>query len=241
MLKERWRNLTKIPMAFRILILDTETSGLPSSRNIVTEQYEKWPRIVQLGAILYKCPFEGRPGRILHRYSQIVKPDGWCIEPGAQSIHNISMECAEQRGVCIEKVLKDLDHLTKSANAICCHNAAFDIPVVLAEYSRMYRVSPVECRIARLPVICTMMIGKKLCKILIEKTRANGETYGYYKCPKLSEMYMYFMNREFNGKFHDALDDCEATTEILDVLVRDHVPSLRVSVPGLFTFRQEYA
>ena len=233
----KYKNLTKLPMAFRVLVIDTETSGLPKDRKASPEEYEKWPRIVQIGAILYKCPYENRPGRILKRYSNLVCPNGWSIDPGASKVHGITEKMAKMKGRNIEDVLEDLTKLSKKAHAICCHNIAFDVPVILAEYHRNRKITrSIDCPIGSLPTICTMEIGKKLCRIMVEGTRRNGDKYLYYKSPKLSEMYKYLTNKEFEGKLHDALEDCEATVVIFDILAIKHVPFLRTMTPGLFHF-----
>lgn len=235
--KRRYRNLTKLPMAFRILVLDTETSGLPKSRRASPASFEKWPRIVQIGAILYKCPYENRPGRILKRYSKMIRPNGWEIHPEAVKVHKITDQIAREKGEPIHNVLNDITELASQAHAICCHNVRFDVPVILAEYFRAGKITrSIDCPVGSLPAICTMEIGKKLCRMLTEGTRKNGDTYLYYKSPKLSEMYTFLTQKEFQGRFHDALEDCEATTEILEILTQKHVPFLRVAAPGLFQY-----
>lgn len=233
----KYKNLTKLPMAFRVLVIDTETSGLPKCRNASPMEYDKWPRIVQVGGILYKCPYEGKPGRILKRYSSLVCPNGWSIDPGASKVHGISEDVARLHGKDINDVLDDLTKLSREANAICCHNVAFDVSVILAEYHRNKKITrSIECPIGSLPTICTMEIGQKLCRIIAERTRKDGNKYLYYKYPKLSEMYKYLTKKEFEGKLHDALEDCEATVAILDILAVKHVPFLRTMTPGLFHF-----
>lgn len=238
--KKRYHNLTKIPMAFRILVIDTETSGLPTQRNASPENTKVWPHIVQIAAILYKCPYEGRPGRVIKRYKATVQPTDWTIDPGSEKVHGISTENAKKTGIPIGDALNTITELAKSANAICCHNVAFDMPVILSEYYRQGVIkTPLDTPIGRLPAICTMEIGKKMCRLLTEGTRKNGDKYLYYKSPKLSEMYEYLFKKDFEGKYHDALADCEATVEILDALVVHHVPFLRVAVPGLFRFNSQ--
>lgn len=222
-------------MAFRILILDTETSGLPKGRNADPYNPDLWPHIVQIGAILYKCPFKGRPGRIMERYSALVKPNGWEISPSSQAIHGISMDFASKNGIPIQDVLEKLNELSSGVHAICCHNVAFDMPVIMSEYRRYTHIHhDVSVRIGSLPRICTMEIGKKICRMLVEGTRRNGDKYLYYKSPKLTELYQYLVGHEFNGKFHDALEDCQATVEIIEVLVTKYVPFLRTHAPDLF-------
>lgn len=222
-------------MAFHILIIDTETSGLPKDRRALPEDYEKWPRIVQVGAILYKCPYENKPGHVLKKYSSLVCPNGWSIDPEATKVHGITEEVAKKNGISISKVLDGLTELMPTANAICCHNVSFDVPVILAEYHRNCKIRrSKDCPIGFLPTICTMEIGKKLCRILTEGTRKNGDKYLYYKFPKLSELYSYLTGTEFTGKFHSALEDCEATVAILDILAKKHIPFLREMAPGLF-------
>lgn len=224
-------------MAFRVLVIDTETAGLPLSRSKEPSASDNWPRIVQVGAILYKCPYNGKPGRVLQKYNALVKPDGWSISEGSMKVHGITNEYARDNGRDIKEILNELTDLVKKVNAICCHNVPFDIPVILSEYLRNDFIKIAnESPYGYLPTICTMTIGKKLCRILTEATRKNGDTYMYYKSPRLSEMYKHMYGEDFKGKLHDALDDCEATVAILDGLMRDHVPFLRIASPELFRF-----
>lgn len=234
-LKKRYYSLTQIPMAFRILIIDTETSGLPKSRNQPPSNVDVWPHIVQLSAILYKCPYAGRPGRTLKTMNTIIRPTDWTITPESAAIHKITNEQAKRDGIPITDALEELITLANQCDAICCHNVAFDLPVILSEMYRTHQIqkSPMESILGRLPTICTMEIGKKLCRNLVEGSRANGK-FLYYKSPKLGELYEYLFQKEFKGTFHNALDDCKATKDILDNLVQKHVPFLRVAAPELF-------
>jgi DNA polymerase-3 subunit alpha len=235
--KNRYKSLTTLPMAFRILVIDTETSGLPKNRSASPKQFDQWPRIVQVGAILYKCTYKGRPGRILQRYSTIIRPRDWEIEEGAMKVHGITNTFAKENGKEVEEVLADIQALASKAHAICCHNVKFDISVILAEYYRANLIDyPRDVPFGSLPHICTMEIGKKLCRMLTEGTRKNGDQYLYYKSPKLSEMYEHMFGEPFDGKYHDALGDCEATVKVLDRLTKDHVPFLRVASPQLFRY-----
>lgn len=218
------------PMAFRMLIIDTETTGLPKKRNAPITDSSLWPHIVQVGCIVYKCPHKGFPGRILSTHNWIIRPDGWEIPVEASNIHHITQEIAEEKGVPLMGVLQEIEKMSKDAHAICCHNVEFDVPMVLAN---AHRISlPIES-FSKLPTLCTMTIGKPICGEYMECKGSNG-TFRKYKSPKLSELYYKLFNTYFVGRFHDALEDCKATSEILEKLITSYLPFVRVACPDLF-------
>lgn len=222
----------EIPMAFRIIVIDVETTGLPRKRNAPATDVDNWPYPVQIAWILFKCSHAGRPGRILNRASHLIRPDGWVIPRESSEIHGIPHERAILEGKPLRDVMEEVNTLASSASAVCCHNTAFDIPVLISAALRSG--VPVHSQsIPQKPTICTMEIGKQVCGIIKEYTGKNG-VFRRLKPPKLSELYERLFGKSFEGRLHDAAEDCRATVECLDVIMRDYVRLVRVHCPSLF-------
>lgn len=220
------------PMAFRVLIVDTETTGLPKNRRANVCDLSNWPVPVQIGWILYKCPHAGKPGRILRKGNMIIRPNGWTIPPESEAIHGISMDYATRYGRPLHECLLELSGVIRLAHAVCCHNAEFDIPVLLSSVCRA-GMTPSLYPLFNIPVICTMEIGRPICNILMEVNGTHGKRYKL-KPPRLGELYEKIFGKPFEGRLHDATEDCRATAEILGVLMEKHLPFVRINCPDLF-------
>ncbi|MFM7320728.1 MAG: exonuclease domain-containing protein, partial [Armatimonadota bacterium] len=129
--------------------------------------------------------------------SQIVRPDGFEIPPGASNVHGITTERALAEGEEIHGVLDALAAAAAGASRIVAHNAAFDGPVIAAEYFRMGRTPPFDPSAMR----CTMETGKHFTKI--------PGRYGDWKWPTLHELHNRLFLEGFDGA-HDAGADVAA-------------------------------
>ena len=80
----------------KILIFDTETTGLPIGRNPSIYDTQKWPHILQLSYIVY----DSETNDIITVEDDYIRiDDDVVIEPGSQKIHNISKELLIERGI----------------------------------------------------------------------------------------------------------------------------------------------
>lgn len=222
-------------MAFRILVIDVETTGLPKKRGAPATDVENWPHPVQIAWILFKCSHADRPGRILSQKSHLIQPEGWMIPRESTEIHGITHEQAIAEGHPLRLVMNDVQKMASDADAICCHNTAFDIPVLISAGIRADIAAPTQA-IPKKPTICTMEIGKQICGIIKEYTSKHGP-YRKLKPPRLGELYEHIFGTAFAGRLHDASEDCRATVEILDVIMKKYVRLVRVHCPSLFLVR----
>ena len=161
----------------RVLIFDTETTGLPP-KNTPTNHTDKWPHVIQLSWAIYNeetTQIEEEKDYIISLGTHIP------ISPESTAIHGITSELSRARGVPIEVALFDFKHAANRCGKIVAHNLEFDKNMLLVEYyrARMFNTvfPPNE--------YCTMKNGTSICNIV--KVWEDGRTS--LKYPKLIELY----------------------------------------------------
>jgi len=175
----------------RVLVFDTETTGLPTERNASIYHVDKWPYIIQLSYIIY-CT-ETNKMNIINDYINI--PDSVKISKESQEIHKISRNTLK-RGIDIENALKKFNYYSNNSELVVGHNVSFDKRMLMVEGIRN------KIRVDISESYCTMKNSIELCKI--EKVGKDGEKY--YKYPTLSELYEKLFNI-IPKNTHDALID----------------------------------
>lgn len=180
----------------KLLFLDTETTGIPKNFSFTVASAGDWPNIVQLGFQVWTAP-----GTPVLDYCEIIRPDTFKIPEGM--VHGISHETALEKGKAAWSVLAAFDDTVRHADAIVCHNADFDIPVLYAEYIRRGFHPFWE----KIPVFCTQKQTTALLKI--PKKKGQGGTVNW-KWPSLAELHRFCGFGEIQGA-HDARADVEAT------------------------------
>ena len=126
--------------------VDTETTGF--ARGGVQ------PRIVSIAWMIADNPSKPRVFK-----SSIIFPEDYTIPRPASAVHGISTERAKREGKALSLVLADFsnDVVTLRPRAIIAHNAAFDMPIIAAEFDRLGLVDP--CR--KLGTQCTMQAARQ--------------------------------------------------------------------------------
>jgi DNA polymerase III epsilon subunit-like protein len=175
-----------------LLFIDTETTGLPKS---VSNDIEKWPRIVQLAWSLYDTD-----GNRESLNSFIIYPTDFVIPQDAASIHGITTERAKKEGISLHKVLPHFNSDVERAATIIAHNLDFDLPSVNTEFLRC----KLKTNLLKKQRFCTMKTSKivNCCKI------PSPSGYGY-KWPTLNQLHSHLFSTEFSGS-HNASADVEA-------------------------------
>ena len=160
----------------KILIFDTETTGLPIGRNPSIYDTQKWPHILQLSYIVY----DSETNDIITVEDDYIRiDDDVVIEPGSQKIHNISKELLIERGIPIQDALYKFNSFTAQSDLLVGHNVSFDKRMVIVEGIRNKIKMNVD------DTYCTMRNSVELCKI--EREWPDGNKY--FKYPTLSELY----------------------------------------------------
>ena len=197
----------------KVLIFDTETTGLPKTRIINPDSLHLWPHIVQLSYIMYDDEtndIDVIEDNIIKTATDVV------ITPDSTAIHGITSDISQTRGVNLGNVLNGFFDALKNADVLVGHNVSFDINVVEVELLRMIYDSPPEISAKELTLIktnlhllrnykniyCTMRNSIELCAIkVVGKT---GREYN--KFPKLIELHSKLFETTPNN-LHNSLND----------------------------------
>jgi DNA polymerase III epsilon subunit-like protein len=184
----------------KLVIFDTETSGLPEERNQSIYSTHKWPHIIQLAYIV----FDTSSNKIIEHYESLVQLNTIQISKESIAIHNITNEMCMNNGLPILEVLSRFICVLSSADMIIGHNIDFDINMICVECIRNSLPFNFTRNKEEKPILkyCTMMKGKTITNI--ETTSLNGKKY--IKYPKLIELYKHYFKEELAG-LHNALID----------------------------------
>ena len=189
----------------KIIVFDTETTGLVLDKSVTVFQTELWPHILQLSYIVYDTEKQ----QVVAYSDELLKVDAdkVIISPENQAIHGISMADCQSRGISIKEALTAFNtHLTDCAMFVG-HNVAFDKHMVMVECIRhglMHRFKNHATGKARLEY-CTMRKGTAFCAMPLPP-RPDGSAATYYKFPKLVELYQRCF-QETPGGLHNAMVD----------------------------------
>lgn len=179
-----------------ILIVDTETTNLPPSYASpwITEAWDVC-RMVQIAWEV----LDARTGSCVERRCYTIRPDGYTIPEAASKIHGITQENAENTGVAISVVWRDLERVMQdySIDRLVAHNIKFDHAVVASELIR-YNELTILHTWDKLERYCTMKSA----------TKPNQ------RWPKLMNLYKEYFGKEFEGAAHQADNDVRACAEI---------------------------
>tara|TARA_Y100000389_G_scaffold145392_1_gene143927 strand:+ start:3173 stop:3793 length:621 start_codon:yes stop_codon:yes gene_type:complete len=116
----------------RILIFDTETTGLPEKYASIYD-YKKWPYIIQLSYIIYDMSTSSIH-TISDNYIKIDKSIN--ISEESEKITGISRKMLDDKGICIKYALQDFNNALKISDIIVGHNVSFDKQIIMVENFR---------------------------------------------------------------------------------------------------------
>jgi DNA polymerase III subunit epsilon len=181
-----------------LILFDTETTGLPRTREPATKGPNNWPHIVSLAWVVT----DGTS--ILKQEYRLIKPDGWKIPPESTKIHGITHEYALEHGTDLRHAL--LDFIVEQGDMHVCHNAAFDSNVITN--AMLWDLGLPFVGFSKL--FCTMESSRAICKLPF----TNGNRG--YKSPKLMELYSFIMRRQPDkSSLHNSLYDTLLLAEIV--------------------------
>jgi len=185
----------------KVIVFDTETTGLPEDYTASFKDSSKWPHIIQLAFIV----FDTETKEILDYSDKIIKLDQSVqISSESIAIHKITRERSEKEGIPIKNVLDYFINWLTDVDIIIAHNISFDKRMVIVEsYRNQIQNVFVNKDGRQMKEYCTMKNSTNICKIKTINKRT-GTTYN--KFPSLSELHAYLFEVAPKGT-HNAIAD----------------------------------
>jgi DNA polymerase III epsilon subunit-like protein len=171
-----------------VITFDVETSGLVVKDKPMSDPAQ--PRIVQLGFVV-----QDRDRRELARYSTLLRPDGWEINPEATRVHGYTTEDCSRWGADPKVALCAFLAALNTCRIVVAHSIGNDASLINRELT-LLNAADAGLNRARLRRFCTMRTGAALMP--------DG------KWPTLSRLHRILTGQD-HAKAHDALGDAEAT------------------------------
>jgi DNA polymerase III epsilon subunit-like protein len=184
----------------KLLIFDTETTGLPKSREPAIKGSNNWPHLVSIGWTVLDTT---ENYNTITSGFRIIKPD-WEIPEDSIKIHGITQAKADSEGIPLSSVISEF--LSIEHDVMIAHNMDFD-------YNVLVNAIVWDLKLGSLPDLkrrfCTMKSMQDVMKI----PYANGRGF---KPPKLSELYEYVTTKKANvASLHSAQYDTELLAGIV--------------------------
>lgn len=197
----------------RVLVFDTETTGLPHTKILNPDILNLWPHIVQFSYVIY----DTETNDIVVSMDKIIKvPEAVEISEGSIALHGITKEISQNKGCKISETINIFFKYLKNVDVLVGHNIEFDIQMLKVELLRfiyfadmsdeknikyknyLYHLSNFE------NIYCTMKKSIDLCGI--KKQDKFGKEYNKY--PKLIELHQKLFNTSpdnLHNSFNDIL------------------------------------
>jgi DNA polymerase III epsilon subunit-like protein len=170
----------------KLLVFDTETTGLPIFKNVSFKDSTNWPHIIQLSYILYDLI----QNKVICEHDHIIDvPPNITISEKSISLHGITRKISSTQGIPIQYALQMFNICLDKADIVIAHNFKFDRSMIMVE-SHRYDIS-VRFNSTTPPVLnyrqfyCTMEKSTKLCNIAVK----NRYGKSYNKFPTLLELH----------------------------------------------------
>lgn len=201
----------------RVLVFDTETTGLPKSKIINPDTLNLWPHIVQFSYVIYDTVLND----IVETSDSIVKlEDGITISEDSTKMHGITNEISNKNGIDIDLILEDFFYHLRNVDLLVGHNVSFDINMIKVEllriiYENHLNISDDEIKTIKYNlhfltnyknICCTLQSSIELCNI----KAINKFGKEYIKFPKLLELHQKLFESTPKN-LHNSLNDILVT------------------------------
>lgn len=186
----------------KVLVFDTETTGLPTDRNASIMDVEKWPYIVQLSYIV----FDTDEKKIVKSVDNIIRIDTNKVTISNESIaiHGITSDICNEKGVGMAQALIEFNETLQAADIVVGHNISFDKRIIMVECIRHKIWQQFTSNGNKKKEYCTMKESTNICQM--EKTNSsNGAKY--FKFPTLGELYKHLFEIAAPAQLHNAFID----------------------------------
>jgi DNA polymerase-3 subunit epsilon len=209
----------------RVLIFDTETTGLPKDQKSVpsVQNIGDWPHIVQMSWIYYDTD----TCQLISESDNIIKlPEGFIISEESTNIHKITNQMCKTKGQKMCDVLDKFMEKFTDADLVVAHNMQFDHKMLQAESLRILmnyqegepgwasKLIQWQNIVACKKLFCTMQETVDLCKIQAVYPKS-GKIY--MKFPTLAQLYYYYFGCK-PVNLHNALVDVMVCTRCFHML-----------------------
>lgn len=207
----------------KIIVFDTETTGLPKSKIINNETLQLWPHIVQFSYVVYNV---GQFKMEKVKDDVLKIPENIVMNEESINLHKITNEMSYNSPVVIKDILDEFveDISCNNVIAIVGHNISFDMNMLKIELLRLIHDDEIKDKSIYKKMFyeinytnktyCTMHKSVNLCQLPAK--RKDGTVY--YKYPKLIELYKKLFNEEPNN-LHNSLNDVLVTMRCYYMLV----------------------
>ena len=179
----------------RVLVFDTETTGLPTERNAPIQATDKFPHVVQLSYVV----FDTEQQHIVECVNDLIRLK-MPIPPESTLIHGITDEQSQRNGIPMPVALAKFMSMLDTVETIVGHNLQFDKRMLQVEAIRHNFPVPFGLRWNE---YCTMQKSRDVCQIVME--HKSTQTL-YYKLPSLAELHD-FCFQTVPPNLHNALVD----------------------------------
>lgn len=207
----------KLRTQMKILVFDTETTGLPKDMSLPAFQSsDNWPHLVSISwAVL-----DSETNSVMKTHCYIVKPIKWTIPEESSRIHGVTQAKALEFGIPLQDVMEAFN--SEQCDIMVAHNMKFDMNVII---NAIHWDLGIPFRGFAKRKFCTMEIGKAMCKI--------PGRYGY-KFPKLKELYEKVIGHQPNAEqLHNALFDtlylCEIIQKSAEIRIQMGLTSININ------------
>ncbi len=183
-----------------ILVIDTETSGLPKTWNRPYTDSENWPYIAQISWLVYQY----RSQKEMTRHNFYVAPDGFELTTKSTEIHGLDINFLQEHGTPRATIMQQLKQDLEKYN-----------PLIVSHFLQLdYHMMRLGFHRAGLPNVLTGKVG--FCTMLITENFLRITEQRYLR---LDQLYAYLFSEPMNSQ-HDALADALATAKCFFELSR---------------------
>ena len=200
----------------RVLVFDTETTGLPKTKIINPDTLNLWPHVVQFSFVVYDTSIND----IIKSCDSIVKLDKDVIIPEETTkIHGITNKISRIKGIKFETILDEFFYSLRNVDILVGHNISFDINMVKVEILRLIYSNEIEndktkykyalyflTNFKNICCTCSLKDSVDLCNITTFDKKGNP----YLKYPKLIELHEKLFQSVPNN-LHNSFNDILVT------------------------------
>ena len=209
----------------RVLVFDTETTGLPQTKILNPDTLHQWPTIVQFSYIIYDLSLND----IVESKDYVIKvPEIILISEESSKIHGITNEISSKKGILVDEVLNEFFNYLRDVDWIIGHNVSFDINMIKVELLRIIynkKLTTQQLKMYKYDlhfitnyknICCTLQDSIQFCNIqAIDK-------FGrpYLKYPKLVELHQKLFDNS-PSNLHNSFNDILVTLRCFMKLKHD--------------------